>query len=132
MFAYPDVVKLVDFVFVPHDSEIFEQARLSLVAPSVHGLFNDFWIVREDACLEVSYGLCFHADAGTCEVCTSDIYFLAVKYDNLEVYTRTKYSLQAVIENRVFVKVLTKVRAWFFRMNEPYLHTTPNKLGDER
>ena len=45
MFAYSDVVKLVDFVFVPHDSDIFEQARLSLAAPSVHGLFNDFRVI---------------------------------------------------------------------------------------
>ena len=66
MLAYPDFIKLVDFVFVRHDSGIFEQARMSLAAPSVHGLLHDFRVIRQDASLEVTSCFCFHADAGTC------------------------------------------------------------------
>ena len=66
MLVNPNFIELVDFVFVRHDSGIFEQARMSLAAPSVHGLFNDYGVVRQNACFEVTSGLCFHADAGTC------------------------------------------------------------------
>ena len=56
---------------------------------------------------------------------------LPVEDKHLEMNTRTKHTFQTVIENRVLVKVLPKVRAWLFCMNEPYLHTTLNELGNE-
>ena len=66
MLAYPYFIKLVDFVFVRHDSGIFEQARMSLAAPSVHGLLHDFRVISQEASLEVTSRFCFHPDAGTC------------------------------------------------------------------
>ena len=66
MLAYPDFIKLVDFVFVRHDSGIFEQARMSLAAPSVHGLLNDFRVICQYTSLEITSRFSFHADAGTC------------------------------------------------------------------
>ena len=105
MLAHPDFVKLV------------------------HGLFYDFGVIGQNASLKVSFIIRLHTDTGTSKVCTTDIYFFTVKDKHLEMNTRTKHTFQAVVKNRVLIKVLTKVWTWFFCMNEPYLHTTPNELG---
>ena len=57
--------------------------------------------------------------------------FFTIENKHLEMNTRTKHTLQAAIEYGIFVKVLPKVRSWFFCMNEPYLHTMPNKSGKD-
>ena len=84
MLAYPDFIKLVDFVFVRHDSGIFEQARMSLAAPSVHGLLHDFRVISQDASLEVTSRFCFHPDASTSKIRTSDIHLFAIKDKHLK------------------------------------------------
>ena len=83
----------------------------------VHRLLHDFRIISQYASLEIASRLCFHTDSGSCEVRTSNIHLFAVKDKHLEMDTRTKHSFQAVIQHRIFVKVLSKVRAWFFCMN---------------
>ena len=95
----------------------------------IHGLFNDFRVICQDASFKVASRFRLHSDTSTCEICTTDIYFFSVEHKHLKMNTRTKHSLQTVIEYWVHVKILTKDRTWFFCMNEPYLHTTPNELG---
>ena len=63
----------------------------------VHCLLHDFWVIGQNASLEVSFVVRFHSDAGTCKVRTADIYLLAIKDKHLEVDSRTKHTLQAVI-----------------------------------
>ena len=103
MLSYPDIIELV------------------------HGLFDNFWVICQDASFKVSFIIRLHTDTGTSKVCTTDIYFFSIKDKHLEMNTRTKHTLQTVIQHWVLVKILTKVRAWFLGMNEPYLHTTPDK-----
>ena len=45
------------------------------------------------------------------------------------MHTRTKYSLQSVIEDRVLIEILSESRAWFFGMNQAYLHTLADELS---
>jgi len=42
-------------------------------------LLHDFRVISQDASLEVTSGLCFHSDAGSCEVRTTYIHLFAVK-----------------------------------------------------
>ena len=79
MLAYPYFIELIDFVFVRHDSGIFEQDRMSLAAPSVHGLLHDFWVISQDTSLEVTSRFCFHSDACAGKVRAADINLFAVK-----------------------------------------------------
>ena len=95
----------------------------------IHGLLNDFRVICQDVCFKIASRFSLHANTGTREVRTSNIHFLAIKDKYLEMNARTEDSLQAVIENRILVKVLPKVRARFLSMKKPYLHTTPDKLG---
>ena len=97
----------------------------------VHCLFNDFRVICQDARLEVASRFSLHANSRTREICTTHIYLLANKDKHLEMNTQTKHSLQAVVENRVLVKVLPEVWSRFFCMNEPYLHTTTDEHGNE-
>ena len=153
--AYPDFIELVDFVFVRHDSGIFEQARMSLAAPSVHCLFHNFRVIGQDTSLEVASCFCFHAD-------TAPVRFALPTYTSLQSKTnilnrwssesrvelaptipsrdrgrrsqmdaRTEHPLQTVIQYRVLVKVLSKVGPGFFCMNESHLRPTSNELGNE-
>ena len=103
MLSYPDIIELV------------------------HGLFDNFWVICQDASFKVALVVRFHTNSCTCQVRTSNKHFLAVKDKHLEMNTRTENSFQAVIQHWVPVKILTKVWTWFFCMNEPYLHTTPDK-----
>jgi len=80
----------------------------------VHGLFYDFWVISQYACFEVASSFSLHANSRTREVRTSYIHFLAIKNKHLEMNTRTKHTLQTVIEYRVLVKVLPEVWAWSF------------------
>ena len=97
----------------------------------VHGLLNDFRVICQDASLEVTSTLSLHTDSCTCEICAADIYLFTIKDQYLEMNTRTKHSLQTVIKYRILVKVLSEVWTRFLCMNQPYLHTTPNELGNE-
>ena len=79
MLAYPYFIKLVDFVFVRHDSGIFEQARMSLAAPSVHGLLNDFCFICQDARFKIAFVISLHSNTSTCEVRASHIHLFPIK-----------------------------------------------------
>ena len=107
MFAYPDIIKLV------------------------HGFFYNLRAICHDARFEVTLVIALHPYPCSCEVGTTDVHLLAVKDQYLEMHTRTEHSLQAVIQNRISVKILAKVWAWFFGMNKSYLHSTPDELGNE-
>ena len=92
-----------------------------------HGLFDDNRIIGKDARLEVALVCGFHADAGTCQVRTANIHFLAVEHDHLKVDSWAEYSLQSVIKYWIAVKVGTEVRSWLLGMNEPHLHTATDE-----
>ena len=97
----------------------------------VHCLLHDFRDISQDASLEVSLIVRLHSDAGTCKVRAAHIHLLAVKDQHLEVDSRTKHSLQAVIQDRILVEVFPEVRPRLLCMNEPHLHTFSNELGNE-
>ncbi len=97
----------------------------------IHGLLNDFRFISQDASFKVASSFSLHAYTGTRKVRTTDINFFPIENKHLEMNTRTKHSLQAVIEHWVLIKVLPKVRPRFFCMYKPYLHTTPNELGNK-
>lgn len=102
------------------------------VVELVHRLFHDFGLVGEDARLEVSLAIGFHTDTSAGEVRAADIDLLTVEDQHLEMHPRTKYPLQSVEKHRIFVEVLTEVRAGFLRVDEPYLHPAPYQLGNKR
>ena len=81
---------------------------------------------------EVAACWCLHSHAGTRKVGTPYITNLLVNDNYLKVNTRTQYTLQAVIEYRIFVKFLSEVRARLLCVNESHLHTTPNETGKEK
>ena len=63
----------------------------------IHSLFNNFWVICQDACFKVARSFSLHANSRTREVRTSNIHFLAIKDKHLEMNTRTEDSLQAVV-----------------------------------
>ena len=63
----------------------------------LHGLFDDLWLIGQDARLEVALVAALHADACPREVRAADVHFLAVKDQHLEVYPGTKHPFQSVI-----------------------------------
>ena len=97
----------------------------------IHGLFNYLGVISHNSCFKIASRFSLHANTGAREVRTSNIHFLAIKDKYLEMNARTEDSLQSVIENRLLVKVLPKVRARFLSMNKSYLHPTPNELCNE-
>ena len=105
MLAYPDLIKLV------------------------HRLLNDFWLISQDASLEVTRAISFHADAGTCKIGTTNIRLFAIKDHHLEMHPWAKHSLQPIIQNGEPVKVLPEVRPWLLSMNQPHSHTFLNQLS---
>ena len=102
------------------------------VVELVHRLLHDFGVIGEDARLEVSLAIGFHADARTGEVRAADIDLLAVEDYQLEVDTRTKHSFQPIEQDGILVEVFSESWTRLFRMNETNLNTTPYQLGDER
>ena len=117
-------------------TEVFSFAGSTMLANPdiielVHRLLNDFRKIGQNACFEITFVLVFHANSCTREVCTADIHLSAVKYNNFKVNTRTKHSLQTIVQHREFVEVLAEVRARLFCMNQPHRHATPNELGNE-
>lgn len=52
------------------------------------------------------------------KVCATNKNSFAIKDYHLEMHTRAKNSLQAIKENRVFIKIFPECRAWFFGMNK--------------
>ena len=62
----------------------------------VHGLFDNRWVVGENARFEVACSFAFHADSGSSKVGASDVDFLAVEDNHLEMDARTEHTLQAV------------------------------------
>ena len=108
MFAYPDGIELV------------------------HGLFNQFGIVGEDASLEVARSITFHADSCTGEVGASNISHLTVEDQDLEMHPWTKCSLQAIKQDRVFVEVFTERGTWLFGVDKPHLNAFFDELCQNR
>ena len=99
------------------------------VVELVHCLLHDFGVVGEDAGLKVAFVVVLHADAGAGEVRAAHIDFLAVEDEHLEMDTGTEHPFETIVENRVFVEVLTEVRTGFFGMNQTHLHTPPDELS---
>ena len=97
----------------------------------IHGLFNDFWIICQDASFKVTFVICLHSDTCTCKIRTADIHLFNIKDKHFEMNTGTKHSLQTIIQHCVLVKILTKVRTWFFCMNESNLHTAPYEMSND-
>ena len=97
----------------------------------VHCLFDNFCVICKDSSFKVSFIIRLHTDTGTSKVRTPDIHLLPIENHHLEVHTRAEHSLQAVIQHRIFVKVLAEVWTWFFGMYKSYLHATPNELGNK-
>ena len=94
----------------------------------VHGLFNEFRVISQDACFKIASSFSLHANSRTREVSTSYICHLAIINYHLEMDTRAQHAFQAIIQYGVLIKVLTKVGARFLRMNKPHLHTLPNQF----
>ena len=83
-------------------AEVFALAGLAMLSHPdliklVHGLLYDFWIISQDAGLEVMRVISFHADAGTSKIGTTDISLFAIKDHHLEMYPWAKNPLQPVI-----------------------------------
>ena len=124
--------KIIDWVW----TELSALAGFAMLAHPYfielgHGTIDDFGVIGQDARLEVAFVADFHANAGTSEISTTYINLLPIEHKHLEMNTRTKHTLQAVIQHWVLVKILPKVQTRFFCMNEPYLHATPNELSNK-
>lgn len=90
----------------------------------VDGGFHELWVVGEDACLEVAAELAFHSDAGTGEICRTDIDRLQIKNQHLEVHSGTQHAFQIGGKNGIFVEILTEIWSWFFGVNQADAHAT--------
>ena len=63
------------------------------VVKLLHGLFDDLWLIGQDAHLKVALVAALHADASPREVGAADVYFFAVKNQHLEVYPWAEHPL---------------------------------------
>ncbi len=95
----------------------------------VHGLFDDYRVVCQDACFKVALVISLHANASTSEVGTADINLLTIENHHFEMDSWTKDPFKTVVEYWIFVKILPEIWSRFFCMDKPHLHTTPNELG---
>ena len=98
----------------------------------VHGLFNQYRIVGEDARLEIARVLPFHPDACTSEIGAADVGKLAVENQYLEMHPWTKHSFKTVKQSWVFVEVLTKSGTRFFGVDETDFHSSLDQLCQNR
>ncbi len=98
----------------------------------VHGLFDDLRVVGQYSGLEVACCFGFHTDTSACEVGATHVNLFAVEYEHLEMNSWAEHSLQSVVQHRVFIEVLTKVRSRLFCMDQPHLHTPADELGNKR
>ncbi len=98
----------------------------------VHGLLDQFRIVGENASLEVSGAVAFHADACAGEVGAADVGYLIVEDQNLEMHPWTKCPFKAIKQSRVFVEVLAKRGTWLFGVDKPYLNAIFDELRQDR
>lgn len=96
----------------------------------IDGGFHELGVVGEDSCLEVATELAFHSDAGTGEVCRTDIDRLQIKNQHLEVHPRTQHSFQAGGENGIFIEILTEIRSRLFGVNQADAHATLEQSGN--
>ena len=79
-----------------------------------HDLFDEAWIVGDDAGFEVSSMLAFSAHSGAGQVGAAGVGETAVNDDGFEMDPRTQNSLHAVYQIRIPVKIFSKGRARLF------------------
>ena len=80
------------FAIAQHDNPLYDWVGAEVLALAgftmlahpdfiklVHGLFYDFWVIGQDARLEVAFVADFHSDTCTCEVGTAHIDHLTIE-----------------------------------------------------
>ena len=90
----------------------------------LNGCLQKLWRVSKYTSLEVPSVGTFHPDAGSCQIGRADIRALMVKYQYLEVNTRTKHHLHTAPEHREVVKLLAEDWPRLFSMYKAHLDAT--------
>ena len=89
----------------------------------VHRLFDYFGLICEDARLDVSLAIGFHADSRTREVGGADIGSSAVENHCCEMYPRTEPPLQSAPQYRMLVEIRAEVFSRLFSVKQPHIDT---------
>ena len=88
----------------------------------LNGCINHFWVIGQDASLEVSFSWRFHSHPCASQVSGTDVCNGSVYDNEFEMNSGTQHTLHAIIEDWMLLVILSPCSSWFFGMNQPDLH----------